>query len=62
MGVIREMLLAQGIPAESLERVHAPAGLDLGAETPGEIALSILAEMLAVREKATVLPLAAAHK
>jgi xanthine dehydrogenase accessory factor len=60
--VIRDRLLVQGIPAESLERVHAPAGLDLGAETPGEIALSILAEMLAVREKATVLPLAAAHK
>ncbi len=60
--VIREMLLAQGIPAENLERVHAPAGLDLGAETPGEIALSILAEMLAVREKATALPMAASHK
>ncbi len=55
--VIREMLQARGIPAESLDKVHAPAGLNLGAETPGEIALSILAEMLAVREKASALPM-----
>ena len=60
--VIRERLLAQGIPAKNLERVRAPAGLDLGAETPGEIALSILAEMLAVRENATGLPMGTSRK
>lgn len=60
--VIRERLLAQGIPAENLECVRAPAGLDLGAETPGEIALSILAEMLAVRENATALPMSTSRK
>jgi xanthine dehydrogenase accessory factor len=60
--VIRERLQARGIPAESLDQVHAPAGLNLGAETPGEIALSILAEMLAVREKASVSPMSAAQK
>lgn len=49
--VIKERLLERGIPAEKLECVHAPAGLELGAETPGEIALSIMAEILAVREK-----------
>jgi xanthine dehydrogenase accessory factor len=57
--VIREKLLARGIPAEDLEGVHAPAGLELGAETPGEIALSILAEMLAVRKHAAALPMSA---
>ena len=34
--------------AESLERIHAPAGLDLGADAPVEIALSIAAEVQAV--------------
>ena len=33
----------------SQERLHAPIGLDLGAETPAEIALSILSEILAVK-------------
>lgn len=39
-------LLRAGIPRADLERVHAPIGLDLGAETPDEIALSIAAELL----------------
>ena len=38
-------------------RLHAPAGLDLGAETPAEIALSILAEISAVRRNASARPL-----
>ena len=37
------------MPAECLERVHAPIGLDIGAVTPAEIAVSILAELIAVR-------------
>lgn len=44
-----DSLAAQGVPAESLSRVHAPVGLDLGAATPGEIAISIVAELVAVR-------------
>ena len=55
--VMREALLAKGISAERLNHVHAPAGLDLGAETQGEIALSVLAEMLAVRRQATAMPM-----
>ncbi|MGH2485152.1 MAG: XdhC family protein, partial [Ktedonobacterales bacterium] len=39
-------LLKQGVAPETLARVYAPIGLDLGAETPDEIALSIAAELL----------------
>jgi xanthine dehydrogenase accessory factor len=46
---IRTMLLAEGMPPECLDRVHSPIGLDIGAVTPAEIAISILAELIAVR-------------
>jgi len=39
----------EGIPEELLNRVHAPIGLDLQAESPEEIALSIAAELVKVR-------------
>jgi xanthine dehydrogenase accessory factor len=45
----RERLLQTGVAEEQLARVCGPAGLDLGAGTPAETALSILAEILAVR-------------
>jgi xanthine dehydrogenase accessory factor len=45
---IYEALLAEGMPPECLQRVHAPIGLDIGAVTPAEIAISILAELIAV--------------
>jgi xanthine dehydrogenase accessory factor len=45
----RERLLAAGIEEELLERVAAPIGLDLGAVTPEETALSIMSEVVAVR-------------
>jgi xanthine dehydrogenase accessory factor len=37
------------MPAEALKRVHAPIGLDIGAVTPQEIAVSIVAELIAVK-------------
>ena len=37
------------MPADALTRVHAPIGLDIGAVTPQEIAVSILAELIAVK-------------
>ena len=45
---IYEALLAEGMPAECLQRVHSPIGLDIGAVTPAEIAISILAELIAI--------------
>jgi xanthine dehydrogenase accessory factor len=45
----RERLVAAGIEEELIERIAAPIGLDLGAVTPEETALSIMAEVVAVR-------------
>src|SRR6266487_4032824 len=46
---IYDELSAAKMPAETLRRVHAPIGLDIGAVTPQEIAVSILAELIAVK-------------
>lgn len=45
-------LEAEGVPAERLERVHSPVGLDIGALTPQEIAVAVVAEIIAVRRNA----------
>ena len=46
---IYDALLLEGMPPEYLQTVHAPVGLDIGAISPEEIAVSILAELIAVR-------------
>ncbi len=54
-------LLREGMPRERVEQVHSPIGLDLGAETPDEIALSIAAEILMLRKQGTGAPLKSLH-
>jgi len=48
ISVIHE-LEKEGIPRDAFERVFAPMGLDIGAESPEEIAVSVVAEMIAMR-------------
>jgi len=49
---IFKVLQEEGVPRERLEQVRAPIGLEVGALTPEEIAVSIVAEMIAVRRHA----------
>ena len=50
---VLDHLAAEGFPAAALEAVSTPVGLDIGAETPEEIAVSILAEITMVRRGGT---------
>lgn len=57
--MVLERLNSHGIPQSATGRVRAPVGLDIGAETPEEIAVSILAEILCVRAGRSGRPLRA---
>lgn len=46
----------EGVPSQRFDRVHAPVGLEIGALTPEEIAISITAELIAIRRNAPDLP------
>ncbi len=48
--ILFDTLLGEGVAGESLERVSAPVGLYIGSDTPEEIAVSIVAELIAVRK------------
>ena len=49
--LIYKNLMAQGTSAESLKAIHCPIGMDIHAETPAEIAVSIISELIAMRNK-----------
>lgn len=50
--LVKESLIAEGVSKEVLESVHTPIGLAIGAETPEEIAVSVMAEIIAVKNGA----------
>jgi xanthine dehydrogenase accessory factor len=50
-------LAEEGFDLEDLERVYTPIGFDIGAETPEEIAVSIMAEIIAVRRRGSGRPM-----
>lgn len=55
--IVLEHLREAGVDEERLKKVRAPVGLDIGAVSPGEVALSILAEIVAERRGGTGRPL-----
>ncbi|MCB2178905.1 XdhC family protein [bacterium] len=48
-GVAKDLMLAQGVDPALIERVYSPVGLELNAETPEEIAVSIMAQIIMLR-------------
>jgi xanthine dehydrogenase accessory factor len=55
----RKALADMGVPEESLSKIHSPMGIELGAETPEEIAVSIMAEIIMLRNGGTGLSMKA---
>jgi xanthine dehydrogenase accessory factor len=55
-GAVRDYLRGSGLEEAQIARLKAPAGLDIGATTPQEIAASILAELVQVRRRGTLTP------
>jgi xanthine dehydrogenase accessory factor len=57
VGAVLQHLVEDGVDPGAVERVHTPIGLDIGAETPEEIAVSIMAEIIRVRRGGSALPM-----
>ena len=55
-GAVLDALRDDGVPEELIGRIDTPAGLDIGARTPAEIALSILASIIEVRRRSSTTP------
>jgi xanthine dehydrogenase accessory factor len=47
----RRLLIEEGVDIQRIDQIHMPIGLDIGAKTPGEIAVSIAAELIKVRRR-----------
>ncbi|MHC1762083.1 MAG: XdhC family protein [Negativicutes bacterium] len=62
VATVFEALLQEGTDPEWLQRVRAPIGLDIHAQSPAEIALSIVAEIVSTAKGGTCLPLRATRK
>jgi xanthine dehydrogenase accessory factor len=52
--LLREQLARDGFAQEKIDSLHAPIGLAIKAETPAELAVAILAELVAVRRNAEI--------
>jgi xanthine dehydrogenase accessory factor len=57
-----QKLLSSGVSKQTLQRIHSPIGIEINAETPEEIAVSILAEIIMVRNGGTGKPLKASNR
>lgn len=53
---VRDRLIEEGVPSEAMEQISVPIGLELGAETVEEIAVSIMAEVIGVRRRSESSP------
>ena len=51
VGLVKQLLADNGVPQDEIDSVHTPIGLSIGAETPEEIAVSIMAEIIDVKSK-----------
>jgi xanthine dehydrogenase accessory factor len=57
VGTVLRHLAEEGYPVDALDAVYTPVGFDIGAETPEEIAVSILAEVISVRRRGSGRPM-----
>lgn len=62
VGGVRNLLLSEGFDQRALDRVNAPIGLDIGAITPEEIAVSILAQIIKAKRQGASTPAAARQR
>jgi xanthine dehydrogenase accessory factor len=62
VAAVLQHLTDEGLDADAVARVHTPIGLDIGAETPEEIAVSIMAEIIMARRGGTADPMKEAGK
>ncbi len=51
VGMVKQLLADNGVSQDAIDSVHTPIGLDIGAETPEEIAVAIMAEIIEVKNK-----------